>query len=178
MSQASAPLETTQGYATPCVRQFSVFLENKVGRLLELVESFNDERACQLCAINVHEASDHAVVRLLPNASGIARDLLKRHEYPFAEKDLIVVELTPGALYRYFASKDEVMEAVFDGGGALDARLLAIANTRMSEVMKAKGYPYQFVFAEAAGHVDQRVQLQTMAEAFEWVWKGYKPSGK
>jgi enterochelin esterase-like enzyme len=53
-----------------------------------------------------------------------------------------------------------------------------IANTRMSEVLKAKGYPYQFVFAEAAGHVDQRVQLQTMAEAFEWVWKGYKPSGK
>ena len=53
-----------------------------------------------------------------------------------------------------------------------------IANTRMSEVLKAKGYPYQFVFAEAAGHVDQRVQLQTMPEAFEWVWKGYKSSGK
>jgi enterochelin esterase-like enzyme len=53
-----------------------------------------------------------------------------------------------------------------------------IANNRMSEVLKAKGYPYQFVFAEAAGHVDQRVQLQTMPEAFEWVWKGYKPSGK
>ena len=51
-----------------------------------------------------------------------------------------------------------------------------IANNRMSEVLKAKGYPYQFVFSEAAGHVDQRVQLQTMAEAFEWVWKGYKPS--
>ncbi len=96
MSQASAPLETMHGYATPCVRQFSVFLENKVGRLLELVESFSDEAACQLCAINVHEASDHAVVRLLPNASGIARDLLRKHEYPFAEKDLIVVELTPG----------------------------------------------------------------------------------
>jgi len=30
------------------------------------------------------------------------------------------------------------------------------------------------VFSEAAGHVDQRVQLQ----AFEWVWKGYDPSGK
>jgi enterochelin esterase-like enzyme len=53
-----------------------------------------------------------------------------------------------------------------------------IANNRMSEVLKAKGYPYQFVFSEASGHVDQRVQLQTMAEAFEWVWKGYKPSGK
>ena len=49
-----------------------------------------------------------------------------------------------------------------------------IANNRMSEVLKAKKYPHQFVFAEAAGHVDQRVQLQTMPEAFEWVWKGYK----
>jgi enterochelin esterase-like enzyme len=53
-----------------------------------------------------------------------------------------------------------------------------IANDRMAEVLKAKGYPYQFVFSEAAGHVDQRVQLQTMPEAFEWVWKGYTPSGK
>jgi iron(III)-enterobactin esterase len=53
-----------------------------------------------------------------------------------------------------------------------------IANNRMSEVLKAKAYPYQFVFSEASGHVDQRVQLQTMAEAFEWVWKGYKPSTK
>ena len=32
--------------------------------------------------------------------------------------------------------------------------------------------------SEAAGHVDQRVQLQTMPEAFEWVWKGYKPTGR
>jgi enterochelin esterase-like enzyme len=53
-----------------------------------------------------------------------------------------------------------------------------IANNRMSEVLKAKAYPYQFVFSEAAGHVDQRVQLQTMPEAFEWAWKGYKASGK
>jgi iron(III)-enterobactin esterase len=48
-----------------------------------------------------------------------------------------------------------------------------IANNRMAAVLKTKGYPYQFVFSEAAGHVDQRVQLQTMPEAFEWAWKGY-----
>jgi len=53
-----------------------------------------------------------------------------------------------------------------------------IANERMADVLKSKGYPYQFVFSEAAGHVDQRVQLQTMPEAFEWVWKGYTPKGK
>ena len=53
-----------------------------------------------------------------------------------------------------------------------------IANNRMADVLKTKGYPYQFVFSEAAGHVDQRVQLQTMPEAFEWVWKGYSPKSK
>jgi enterochelin esterase-like enzyme len=51
-----------------------------------------------------------------------------------------------------------------------------VANNRMAAALKAKGYPYQFVFSEASGHVDRRVQLQTMPEAFEWVWKGYKPA--
>ena len=44
------------------------------------------------------------------------------------------VELTPGALYRYFASKDEVVEAVFEGGGTLDDRLLAVASSRVSDL--------------------------------------------
>ena len=48
------------------------------------------------------------------------------------------------------------------------------ANNRMAAVLKAKGYPYQFVFSEASGHVERSVELQTMPEAFEWVWKGYK----
>jgi enterochelin esterase family protein len=52
------------------------------------------------------------------------------------------------------------------------------ANNRMAAALKAKGYPYQYVFSEASGHVDRRVQLQTMPGAFEWVWKGYKPSGR
>jgi len=52
-----------------------------------------------------------------------------------------------------------------------------IANNRMAAALKAKGYPYQFVFSEASGHVERSVEMQTMPEAFEWVWKGYKPSG-
>jgi enterochelin esterase family protein len=51
------------------------------------------------------------------------------------------------------------------------------ANNRMAAVLRAKGYPYQFVFSEASGHVERSVEMQTMPEAFEWVWKGYKPSG-
>ena len=53
-----------------------------------------------------------------------------------------------------------------------------VANNRMAAVLKAKGYPYQFVFSEASGHVERSVEMQTMPEAFEWVWKGYKASGR
>ena len=52
------------------------------------------------------------------------------------------------------------------------------ANNRMAAVLKAKGYPYQFVFSEASGHVERSVVMQTMPEAFEWVWKSYKASGR
>lgn len=53
-----------------------------------------------------------------------------------------------------------------------------IANQRMAEVLKAKGYPYQFVFAKEAGHVDRPVRAQTLAPALEWLWKDYKPVTK
>ena len=49
-----------------------------------------------------------------------------------------------------------------------------VANNRMAAALKAKGYPYQFVFSEASGHVERSVEMQTMPEAFEWLWKGYK----
>jgi enterochelin esterase-like enzyme len=49
-----------------------------------------------------------------------------------------------------------------------------LANGRMANVLKAKGYHYQFVFAKEAKHVDGRVVHQTLPEALEWLWKGYE----
>jgi hypothetical protein len=93
MSQAPTPLDTTQGYAPPMVTQFSVFLPNKVGKLLDLVESF-DHSHCQICALNVHEASDCAIVRLITNCSKDARKILCDNKVAFSETDLLVVELS------------------------------------------------------------------------------------
>jgi enterochelin esterase-like enzyme len=50
------------------------------------------------------------------------------------------------------------------------------ANERMAKVLAAKKYHYQFVFAENAAHVDRAVKAQTLPEALEYVWQGYKPS--
>jgi enterochelin esterase family protein len=48
-----------------------------------------------------------------------------------------------------------------------------VANEKMAKVLAAKGYHYQFVFAQNAGHVDRAVKQQTLAEALEYVWQGY-----
>lgn len=49
-----------------------------------------------------------------------------------------------------------------------------LANVRMAAVLKAKHYHYQFVFAKEANHVDGGVVRQTLPQALEWVWKGYR----
>ncbi|MEL6740871.1 MAG: hypothetical protein AAFP26_09480 [Planctomycetota bacterium] len=95
MTGASAPLQTMRGFAPPRVTQFSVFLANKVGKMLDLVENF-DESNCSICAISVHEASDHAVVRLICNNAAIARRMLKDDDLPFSEHEVLVVELGEG----------------------------------------------------------------------------------
>jgi enterochelin esterase family protein len=52
------------------------------------------------------------------------------------------------------------------------------ANERMANVLAAKKYHYQFVFARNAFHVDRAVKMQTLPEALEYVWQGYKPKHK
>jgi hypothetical protein len=47
------------------------------------------------------------------------------------------------------------------------------ANENMARVLAAKGYHYQFVFSQNAGHVDHATRLQTLPEALEYVWQGY-----
>ncbi|MEI6861073.1 MAG: alpha/beta hydrolase-fold protein [Verrucomicrobiota bacterium] len=47
-------------------------------------------------------------------------------------------------------------------------------NNDMANALKAKGYEYQFIWSEGAGHVERGVERQTMLEAVEWVWKTYK----
>jgi enterochelin esterase-like enzyme len=49
-----------------------------------------------------------------------------------------------------------------------------VANENMAKVLAAKGYHYQFVFARNGGHTDRAVKQQTLPEALEYLWQGYK----
>lgn len=92
MSQAMPP-GTEQGYAPPSVRQFSVFLDNRVGKLLDLVQLFDDNTEVTLRAFSVLDSSDHAVVRLIFDNADAARHLMRRRQFTFSETDVLVVEL-------------------------------------------------------------------------------------
>jgi hypothetical protein len=63
-----------------------------------------------------------------------------------------------------------------DNGSKRDEASLhnwVMANERMAAALKAKGYSYCYVFAEAVGHTDGRVTRQTLPGALEWLWQGY-----
>jgi enterochelin esterase-like enzyme len=49
-----------------------------------------------------------------------------------------------------------------------------LANNRMADALKAKGYEYQYLWAENAGHVEKGLVRQSLGEAMEWLWKTYQ----
>ncbi len=53
-----------------------------------------------------------------------------------------------------------------------------LANEHMAKALAAKGYHYQFVFVENAGHCEGSAKQQTLPEALQWLWKGYPLAGE
>lgn len=92
MSQALPP-ETAQTFTPPNVRQFSVFLDNKVGKLLALVRLFDEATDVHLCSLAVQESAEYGVIRIIPSNADAARALLRTHGLSFSELDLLIVEL-------------------------------------------------------------------------------------
>ena len=65
-----------------------------------------------------------------------------------------------------------------NGANSSDAsmRNWVLANLHMAEVLKAKGYPYQFIYAKEAGHNERPFRAQNLAPALEWLWQDYRPA--
>lgn len=90
-----APQAMAEATGMPRNIQFSVFLDNRVGRLLSLVEVF-DKQPLTLAGFSILESTGHAVVRVLTSDAALARRLLFRYEYPFAENEVLAVQMDAG----------------------------------------------------------------------------------
>jgi hypothetical protein len=81
-----------RGRNFPTLRQFTVFLENRVGQLLEVVRRFEGSKV-RIVALSINEASECAFVRLVLSHPEQGREILERAGLALIESDLIGVEL-------------------------------------------------------------------------------------
>ena len=80
------------GFEPTQVRQFTIFLENRVGRLQTLVRALEEE-VVQIVGLAIEESADSALVRLICSDPDHGRDALKQAGFTFSESDLLIVEL-------------------------------------------------------------------------------------
>lgn len=83
---------TARGRDWPSVRQYNVFLANRMGALLDLVRRF-ELTDVKIVAMTIVETADCAIIRLVPSSSERAYEILTAAKLPFTESDLLVVKL-------------------------------------------------------------------------------------
>ena len=89
---AAVGFATARGRNWPTLRQFTVFLENRVGQLAELVRRFAGTRV-RIVALSISDAGECAFVRFLLSHPEQGREILERAGLAIIESDLIGVEL-------------------------------------------------------------------------------------
>ncbi len=89
----------------PLVRQFSVFLPNKVGAMLEVVKVLNAHHV-DVVALSISESTDSAIARIVVSDPDRVETLFGEHDIPFGVCEMVVVELTEvaGQLAKLLAS--------------------------------------------------------------------------
>lgn len=81
------------------VKQISVFLENKWGRLAEATKILA-ESGINISALLVADTADHGVLRMIVNDPDKAHEVLKSKGFTVTETDVVAVEVSdqPGGL--------------------------------------------------------------------------------
>src|SRR3954464_14844296 len=83
---------TMRGRNYPSIRQFTVFLENRVGQLLEVVRRFEGSKV-KIVAVSIVDSAECSFVRFLLSDPEQGREILERAGLALVESDLIGVEL-------------------------------------------------------------------------------------
>src|SRR3954447_642580 len=87
--------DTARGRDWPSVRQFNVFLENRLGALLNVVRRFEttDNR---IVSLTIVDSADCAIIRMVLRDRERAVEIFHAAKLPFTESNLLVVQLPSG----------------------------------------------------------------------------------
>jgi hypothetical protein len=94
-SGTTIPYATARGRDWPSVRQFNVFVENRVGNLLSVVRHF-ETTDIRIVSITVVDSADCAIIRMVLSDPERAVEIFERARLPITESDLLVVQLPDG----------------------------------------------------------------------------------
>ena len=87
-----APPKTARGRDWAALRQFSVFLENRVGNLADLTRTIEDA-GLKIVGLSIQEAVDAAVARLIVDDYEKAHEVFDLSDFCVFESDVVAVEL-------------------------------------------------------------------------------------
>lgn len=81
------------------VKQISVFLENKSGRLADVTRTLGDNDI-DISALSIADTTDFGILRLIVNKPEKAEEVLKEHGYTFSATSVIAIGVQdkPGGL--------------------------------------------------------------------------------
>ncbi len=86
---------TARDHDWPCLRQFCVFLENRIGRLRDLLRHF-EKHDLQIIALSIIDSHDSAVARVMLSSYDRGREILSLSGFAYFESDIIGVALPTG----------------------------------------------------------------------------------
>src|SRR5438552_15051786 len=84
--------KTTSKRDGPLVKQFSVFLANKVGALLDVVKLLN-AHSCDVVAMSVSESSGSAIARVVVGGPAGVERLFRPNNIAFGMCEVLVVDM-------------------------------------------------------------------------------------
>ncbi len=94
-SEEGVGYTTARGRDWPSVRQFNVFLQNRLGALLDLVRRFETSDN-HIVSLTVVDSADCAIIRMVLSDPERALEVFQQAGLPVVESDLLVVQLPEG----------------------------------------------------------------------------------
>lgn len=87
--------ETAEAHATPTVRQFSIFLEDRVGQLVRLTRVF-ETTDVHILGLSMAHTGDCAIIRLIVDQPDLGYDMIATAGFPLCETEVLAISLPVG----------------------------------------------------------------------------------
>src|SRR5437588_2615686 len=94
-SGSGLDLATARGRDWPSVRQFNVFVANRIGGLADVVRRF-ETTDIHIVSLTIVDSADCAIIRLVLSDPERALEIFEQARLPVTESDLLVVQLPDG----------------------------------------------------------------------------------